>query len=331
MSTFRSFVIKDNNGKLYSDVVLENTENLPKGEVLIKVMYSTINSYDILFSRENTPFRKPSFPYTPGVDAAGVVIESSTPHYREGDEVLIFGKGLGQSVPGGFGQFVRVPESWIVNLPTGLTMIDAMTLGSDGIAGAIAVMEIMAAGIQSNSKDIVVGGSSYGIGLFAVNILKMCGYNVTAVTAHLEYEDFIREIGADKVLSFEKFIDKSENHLLEDKYVAGIDTLGGDVLNTMVRSVKGGATIAVCGAVLSESFSSSLLPLILRGINLVGIDSLHCSHSLKREALYKLAGDWYMKNLSFLCNEISIFEIQEYLTKMSDNALKGRIVINHEV
>ena len=99
----------------------------------------------------------------------------------------------------------------------------------------------------------------------------------------------------------------------------------------MVRSVKGGATIAVCGAVLSESFSSSLLPLILGGINLVGIDSLHCSHSLKREALYKLAGDWYMKNLSFLCNEISIFEIQEYLTKMSDNALKGRIVINHEV
>ena len=107
MSTFRSFVIKDNNGKLFSDVVLENTENLPKGDVLVKVMYSTINSYDILFSRENTPFRKPTFPYTPGVDAAGVVIESSSPHYREGDEVLIFGNGLGQSVPGGFGQFVR--------------------------------------------------------------------------------------------------------------------------------------------------------------------------------------------------------------------------------
>ncbi len=331
MSTFRSFVIKDNNGKLVSDVVLENTENLPKNNVLVKVMYSTINSYDILFSRENTPFRKPVYPYTPGVDAAGIVIESSSPDYRPGDEVLIFGYGLGQQVPGGFGQYVSVPEDWIVNLPTGLTMQDSMVLGSDGIAAAIAVMEIMAAGIQSNSKEVIVGGSSYGIGAFAVSILKLCGYHVTAVTAHLEYKDFITELGADKVLSFDKFIDKSDKHLLEDKYVAGIDTLGGDVLNTMIRSVKGGATIAVCGAMLSESFSSSLLPLILRGINLVGIDSLTCSKSIKREALYKLAGDWYLKTLPFMCNEISIFEIQEYLDQMDQNSLKGRIVINHKV
>ena len=192
MSTFRSFVIKENNGTMVKDVVLENTENLPAGDVLVKVMYSTINSYDVLFSRENTPFRANTYPYVPGVDAAGIVVESSSNHYREGDEVLIFGNGLGETVPGGFGQFVRVPESWIVSLPTGLSMQDSMTLGSDGIAAAIAVMEIMAAGIQTNSKDVIVGGSSYGIGAFAVSILSLCGYNVTAVTNHIEYEDFIK-------------------------------------------------------------------------------------------------------------------------------------------
>ncbi len=331
MSTFRSFVIKENNGKLVSEVILENTEHLPKGDVLVKVMYSTINSYDIIFSRENTPFRKNVYPYTPGVDAAGIVIESSSPNYRAGDEVLIFGNGLGLEVPGGFGQYVSVPESWIVNLPTGLTMLESMVLGSDGIAAALSVMEIMAAGIQSSSKDVVVGGSSYGIGAFAVSILKLCGYNVTAVTGHLEYKDFIKELGASNVVSFDKFSEDLEKHMLDDKYVAGIDTLGGNVLSTMIRSVKGGATIAVCGAILKETFSSSLLPFIMRGINLVGIDSLKCSQSLKREALYKLAGDWYLKTLPFMCNEISIFEIQEYLTKMDNNSLKGRIIINHEV
>ena len=261
MSTFRSFVIKENNGAIVKDVILENTENLPAGDVLIKVMYSTINSYDVLFSRENTPFRNNTYPYVPGVDAAGIVVESNSTHYREGDEVLIFGSGLGQDVPGGFGQFVRAPESWIVSLPTGLSMQDSMTLGSDGIAAAIAVMEIMAAGIQSNSKDVIVGGSSYGIGAFAVSILSLCGYNVTAITKYMECEDFIYELGAKKVLSLDSFVEKSGKHLLEDKYVAGIDTLGGDVLNTMIRSVKGGSTIAVCGAVLSETFSASLLPL----------------------------------------------------------------------
>ena len=103
MSTFRSFVIKENNGAIVKDVILENTENLPAGDVLIKVMYSTINSYDVLFSRENTSFRKNTYPYVPGVDAAGIVVESNSTHYREGDEVLIFGNGLGQDVPGGFG------------------------------------------------------------------------------------------------------------------------------------------------------------------------------------------------------------------------------------
>ena len=218
MSTFRSFVIKENNGAIVKDVILENTENLPAGDVLIKVMYSTINSYDVLFSFLITPFRNNTYPYVPGVDAAGIVVESNSTHYREGDEVLIFGSGLGQDVPGGFGQFVRVPESWIVSMPTGLSMQDSMTLGSDGIAAAIAVMEIMAAGIQSNSKDVIVGGSSYGIGAFAVSILSLCGYNVTAVTKYMECEDFIYELGAKKVITR---VSKSANIRLFEK--VGID------------------------------------------------------------------------------------------------------------
>lgn len=331
MSAFKSFVIKEHNGAVVRDVVAGNTDNLPAGDVLIKVLYSTINSYDVLLLKDNTVFGNKKYPYVPGVDAAGIVVESNTNNYRTGDEVLVFGCGLGQTMPGGFGQYVRVPESCVISLPTGLSMQNCMTIGSDGLAAAIAVMEIMVSDMCFKSKEVIVGGSAYGIGAFAVAILNLCGFNVTAVTKYMECKDFIYELGAKNVVSVDDFIDTSGKHLLEDKYIAGIDTFGGDALQTMIRSMKSDSTIALCGTILGETFSSSLVPIILKGINLVGIDCLSCSQKLKREALYKLAGDWYLKTLSFMCNEISIFEISEYLDKMNSSALKGRIVINHKL
>ncbi|MDE7169812.1 MAG: acryloyl-CoA reductase [Mucispirillum sp.] len=331
MSTYRSFVFKKNNNVVTNDIVLGNTENLPAGDVLIKVAYSSVSSYDILYTDENGLY-KGVYPYTPGVDAAGIVAESASNAFRAGDEVVVYGCGLGTDIPGGFGQFVRVKESSVINLPTGLSLKDSMTIGSDGIAAALAVMEIMAAGIQSNSKDVIVSGAAMGIGAFSCAILSECGYNVTAVTSKDDAHDFIKELGVKSVTDTEKFTDKTETYFLNERYVAAVDNLGGDVLNTIIRSVKGGATVAVCGASSgSEYFSSSVMPFILRGINLVGIDSLRCSGGLKREALYKLSGDWYLKSLPFLCNEISIFEIAEYLERIKNGSVKGKIVINHEI
>lgn len=331
MSTFKSFVVKEHGGTTVKDVILKNIEDLPAGDVLIKVMYSTINSYDLLLLKDHASFGKKKYPFVPGVDAAGIVVESNSENYRVNDEVLVFGGGLGQNIPGGFGQYIRVPESIVMNIPTGLSMQSCMTLGSDGLAAAIASMEIIVAGKCSKSKEVIVGGASDGIGAFAVSILNLCGFDVTAVTRYIECEDFIYELGAKKVIDVNHFIDTSVKHLLEEKYVAGIDTLGGGVLDTIIRSMQKNSTIALCGTVLGETFSASIVPIILKGLNLVGVDCLNCSQHLKREALYKLAGDWYLKTLSFMCNEISIFEISEYLDKIHNFPLKGRLVINHKL
>lgn len=329
MGAYKSLVLKDINGS--SEIVFENTSSLPAGEVLINVKYSTVNSYDILYMFSNGLISQDKFPYTPGIDAAGIVVESTSSTYREGDEVIVLGSGLGINMAGGYGQYIRVPETSVISLPTGISLKDSMTIGTDGIAAALAVMEIMTAGLDNSSKNVVVSNPSNNVGLFAASILQKCGYDVTAVVLDYQHNDFLKDLGINKIKGIEQFVDKSGSSLLEPVYAAGIDTIGVDVLSTMMRSVMPGSTIAVCGSIYSPDYSSSVYPLILRGVNLVGIEPVFCTKSLKREVLYKLAGDWYIKSLPVFCNEISLVDLSDYLKTAKTNSIKGRVVINHDL
>ena len=332
MCTYCTFVMRHtNDGAIKSEVITENTANLSKGNVLIKVMYSNISSYDIVYSDHNINKNNNSV-RTPGVDAAGIVVESSSSLFHKGDEVVIYGGlGFGIDFAGGFGQYVRVPDSLIFHLPTGISLKDSMTIGSDGLAAALAVMEVIISSRDSKNKNVLVTGAARGIGAFASAILKLCGFNVTAVTAYPESESFIRDMGADTVISEEKLINKSKEYLLDAKYVAAVDTMGGEVLSYISKILDRDSIVAVCGTSGSKEFHLSVYPFILRGINLVGIDPLNCSSMLKQDALYKLAGDWYIKSLPLMCNEISIFEIADYFEQARNNMVKGRIVINHSI
>ena len=330
MSAYKSFILSESNGILSGEVGLKNIDKLTNGDLLIKVKYSSLNYLDalILSGKRHLTGR---LPHTPGVDAAGVVVESTAAEFRPGDEVIVTGFGLGTDVAGGFGEYIRVPASWAVSLPTGLTLKECMTVGSDGLSAALAIMDLMSAGACSKAENVVVSGAGLGIGSFATAILANLGFRVTAVVRDSENSEFTKIIGADEVISCGKFIDTSAGTLLSDKYYMAIDTLGGEVLSTIIRSLKKNGTVAVCSTMLKDDISFSLDALTIRGINILGINSLNCPLTLKKTVWRKLAGEWYLKALPMLCTEISLMELEEYSKRLINGEIKGRLVVNYEL
>lgn len=330
MRAFRALTVEENGSGVKRNLVMKNTDDLAKDEVLVKVKYSCLNYYDILvLSGDKTINAK--YPVTPGNDAAGIVEESRSDSFKAGDEVIVTGAGLGINRDGGLGQYIQVPADWLISLPTGLTLKDAMTIGTEGLAAAIAVMEITSAGIEDKDKNVIVTAPTMGTGAFATGIMALCGYNVTAVTNRNDDDDFIKSLGASEILNYEKFLEQSTNMRLKEKYCAAVDNFGGEALSAIIKSIRRNGSIASCNSILSQNSTIPMNSLILQGINLIGIDALFCSHKLRMEAWYKLAGEWYLKTLPWLCDEISLMDIEEYIGKMARGESRGRIVINHEL
>ena len=326
MSAYKSFVVAENGGVVSGGVAVKNSLELPSGDVLIRVKYSSLNYFDALSITGGVAGK---YPLTPGIDAVGVVLESSVSDFHVGDEVIAMGHGLGVDIPGGFGEYVRVPAGSVLSLPAGLTMKDCMTIGSDGLAAALAVMDLIAAGGRSDNDSAVVTGAVSGTGCFALTLLAKCGFNVTAVIKDLSGADFAKTIGASEVISCEKFADTGQEAMLSEKYAVGVDTLGGNVLSSIVRSLKKNGSVAVCSAMVSDVLTVSLRPLMLRGVNILGINAADCPAGLQKEAWQWLAGEWYPKVLPMLCTEIALSELPEYCERFLKGEIKGRIVINH--
>lgn len=330
MRAFRALTVTENGGGVKRSLVMKNTDDPKKGEVLIKVKYSCLNYHDLLvLTGDKSASAK--YPVTPGMDASGIVAASASGSFKEGDEVIVTGGGLGIDTDGGFGEYISVKEDKIISLPTGLSLADAMTIGTEGLSAAIAVMDILSAGIEDTDKNILITGADMGTGAFATGIMSSCGYRVTAVTSKKGEEDFLKSLGAAEVIRYENFIDKSGSRILPAKYAAAIENFGGDALRTAVMSVKKNGSIAVCNMMMLKTSDLNLIPLISRGINVIGIDAVYCSLKRRMSAWYKLAGEWYLKTLPWLRDEISLMEIEEYIEKFVRGEVRGRIVINHEM
>lgn len=330
MRAFRALTAEESGGALKRSLVMRNTKEISKGEVLVKVKFSCLNYYDILvLTGDKCAGAK--YPVTPGIDAAGIVAESKSEHFKEGDEVIITGYGLGSSIDGGLGEYIKVPDEWLISLPTGLTLKDAMTIGTEGLAAAIAVMEITSAGIESNSKNILVTGAAIGTGAFATGIMSLCGYKVTAVTSKKNCDDFIKSLGAQKIIYYEDFINNSATMVPEDTYSGAIDTFGGDALRTIIMSMTKNGSVASCNMMMSKTVTLPLHAIMSKGLNILGIDAVNCPKKLRLAAWYNLAGEWYLKTLPWLCDEIALLEIEEYIEKYVKGDIRGRIVVNHEM
>jgi putative YhdH/YhfP family quinone oxidoreductase len=263
----------------------------------------------------------------PGVDCSGTVVESAAKDYRPGEEVLVTGYELGAGRWGGFAEYVRVPAEWIVRLPEGLSLREAMIYGTAGFTAAQCVTAIVARGIAPESGPVLVTGATGGVGSVAVAILAKLGYEVAAVTGKAERHDWLRQLGARTILGRDEVNDTSDRPLLAARWAAAIDTVGGRVLAAVLRSMHHRGCVAACGLVAGAELPLTVYPFILRGVTLAGIDSAKCPRPERLEMWQKLAGPWRVERLKELASEATLDDLPDRVERILTGNMVGRMVV----
>jgi acrylyl-CoA reductase (NADPH) len=328
---FQAFVVrKDADAQIRAGTERVTREILPVGDVLIRVAFSSLNYKDAL-ACQGHPGVVRTFPHVPGIDCAGKVVESASSAYQPGEPVIITGYELGAGHWGGYAEYVRVPADWVVPLPKGLTLREAMIYGTAGFTAAQCVAAIADCGIGPDRGPVVVTGATGGVGSLAVAILAKLGYEVAAVTGKREHHDWLRNLGAKEILSRNDLLDDTQRPLLTVRWTAAVDTVGGKPLTTILRSIHHRGCVAACGLVAGAELHTSVYPFILRGITLAGIDSAKCPKPERLDIWQKLAGPWRIENLSDFAKEITLDELPERVQEILAGKIVGRtIVVPHE-
>ncbi|MEA5259941.1 YhdH/YhfP family quinone oxidoreductase [Arcicella aquatica] len=325
--SFKALVIAENAEKQYvRNIVQKDISDLPVGDVLIKVHYSALNYKDALSSVGNKGVSK-NYPHTPGIDAAGVVEASDSSDFQVGDQVIVTSYDLGMNTAGGLAEYIRVPANWIVKLPAGLTLKEAMINGTAGFTAGMCINALLNHGLNPEKGKVLVTGSTGGVGTLAIAMLAKLGFEVVAVTGKPEAVDFLKKIGASEIVGREALDDQSGRPLLKSVYAGVVDTVGGNILATALKSLTYGASAAICGLVASAELHTTVLPFILRGNTLFGIDSAECPMSLRQNIWQKLATDWKPNDLALLAHEISLEEVPEKLDLMLKGKALGKTIV----
>ncbi|GAB5500034.1 MAG: YhdH/YhfP family quinone oxidoreductase [Pseudohongiellaceae bacterium] len=304
-----------------------DTENLPAGEVLIEVAYSSVNYKDALSAAGNKGVTR-NYPHTPGIDAAGKVVETSVDSLQAGDEVIVTGYDLGMNTSGGFGQYIRVPAAWVVRKPEGLSLRDSMALGTAGLTAALCVDKLLRSGLQPDQGAVLVSGATGGVGSLAVALLSKLGFSVTASTGKAEAADWLRNLGADDVIDRQELTDESSRPLLKERWAGAIDVAGGATLFNIIKSLHYGGSVAACGLVHSPAFAATVLPFILRGVNLLGVDSVELPLATKQEMWNRLASNWQLPGLDSMVQQITLAQLAESLDKVLKGQAQGRYLLD---
>lgn len=303
------------------------TSDLPTHNVLIKVHYSSLNYKDALSASGNPGVTK-NYPHTPGIDAAGVVEWSDDERYSSGDKVIVTGFDLGQNTPGGFGEYISVPGDWIVPLPEDLSLRESMIFGTAGFTAAYGVKKITGQGIEPGDEFVLVTGATGGVGSLAVAILSHIGYRIIAVTGKADQKPFLKTLGASEIVSRGSVTDISGAPLQSGRWIAAIDTVGGEMLDAVVRQTGHNGVVACCGNILGGRVDTSIYPFILRGISLMGIDSGNCLMKDRIGIWNKLAGEWKPSTLEKLCHECNLVGLRAEIEKIQKGSQVGRTLVN---
>lgn len=323
---FKAMIVREENGKYIRRIEEKSIDDLPQGDVLIQVKYSSLNYKDALSASGNKGVTR-KYPHTPGIDAAGIVEESHDKKFNPGDEVIVTGFDLGMNTSGGYGHFIRVPSNWVVKLPSGLSLLESMIYGTAGFTAGLSLLRLEANGLTPSKDEILVTGSTGGVGSLAVAILTKAGYNVTAVTGKSEKENYLRTLGAKIILSREVVDDNSGRSLLPARWGGVIDTVGGNILAAAIKSTKYNCSVAACGLTQSPLLNTWVYPFILRGVNLLGIDSAHCDMSLRLNIWNKLSKEWKPNNLDLIKQECTLDELNHKIDLILQGKITGRVVI----
>lgn len=301
---------------------------LSQNEVLIQVTYSALNYKDALSAKGHKGITR-NYPHVPGIDAAGIVLRDSSNRFKKGDSVLVTGYDLGMNTSGGFGSLISVPSFWVHEIPTNLSLKEAMILGTAGFTAALALYKCEQIGLKPSEIPVLVTGASGGVGSLAVMLLKKAGYSVIAVSGKKEKIDWLKSLGANEVLDRNEILDFSEKPLLSSQFSACIDTVGGKTLESVFKKLSKEAPIAVLGNVSGNSFSSSILPFLMRGNSLIGIDSAHIERETRIILWNKLSQEWKLDSLEKIAKEIPLEALPNEIEQILKGEQTGKILIHH--
>ncbi len=323
---YKAFIVEETSDKTFSHAVKDmTTKDLPQGDILIRVNYSSLNYKDALSASGNRGVTR-KYPHTPGIDAAGIVEQSQVPGFKKGDPVIVTSYDLGMNTAGGFGQYIRVPADWVVPLPKGLSLEQSMILGTAGFTAAMSVKGLIS-GVTPAQGPILVTGATGGVGSLACAILIKLEYTVDAISGKPDTL-FLEGLGVREVISRDAFLEKTDPPILKPKWAGVIDTVGGDILATAIKSTDYRGIVTCCGNVASPNLPINVFPFILRGVSLLGIDSQHCPMPLRQTVWKHLSTDWKPDALESMSTRVSLEELSPSIGQILKGQLKGRTLVD---
>lgn len=324
-NVFRAYRIFDDDGRLSGRLVEATVDELTPGEVVLKGTYSSVNYKDALAATGAGKILRRT-PLIGGIDTAGTVVSSSDPTIKEGDAVLVTGHDLGVTRDGGYSEYVRVPAAYVVPLPDGLTLIEAMAIGTAGFTAALSLLAMEHNGLTPDSGQVIVTGATGGVGSIAVDIFAARGYEVTALTGKDTEHDFLRSLGAASILS-RHTLDIGTRPLEKATWAGAVDAVGGNILAWLTRTMKPRGVIASSGLTAGIELNMTVMPFILRGVSLLGIDSSLCPMDERRHVWDQLGSDMKPPHLSSVIQEVTLSDLDTVFESLLRGEARGRTVV----
>jgi len=325
MSTFHAYRIFDEGGKSAGRFVDLTLDDLDPGDVVIQVHYSSVNYKDALAATgAGKVIRR--FPCVGGVDVSGVVKSSTDARFKAGDKVLVTGYGMGVDHDGGYAEYVRAPADWVVPLPVGLTLFDAMALGTAGFTAALSIHRLEQNELTPEKGKVIVTGATGGVSSLAIQMLAQRGYHVVAMTGKDSEHEYLKSLGASEILSRKDF-EMGTRPLEKSRWAGALDSVGGETLAWLTRTMQQNGVIASFGNAGGFELHTTVLPFILRGVRLIGIDSAATEMKLRREIWQRLASDLYPKSLNRVAHSVPFAELQPVFAQLLEGKRRGRTVV----
>ncbi|MCX7355982.1 MAG: oxidoreductase [Alphaproteobacteria bacterium] len=318
--TFRALVLEENQGKVSSSIRELDDSALPQGDVTVAVEYSTLNYKDGLVLNGLGKLVR-TYPHVPGIDFAGTVEASDSQEFKPGDKVILTGWRVGEMHWGGYATKARVKADWLVPLPAGLDTRQAMAVGTAGFTSMLAIMALEAHGVSPASGEVMVTGAAGGVGSVAVAILAKLGYSVAASTGRAETHDYLKALGAKAIIDRKDIGDAPARPLAAERFAGAVDSVGGNTLANLLTQVKYGGSVSACGLAGGAELKTTVLPFLLRGVNLLGIDSVMCPKEKRKAAWARLANDLPKELLEKTITEVKL----EDLVRLGGDILKGQV------
>ena len=326
---YNALVTTEDNKSFINSIEKRDISSLPDNDTLVKVKFSSLNYKDALSASGNKGVTR-NYPHTPGIDAAGIIEETTSKNFQVGDEVIITGYDMGMNTFGGFGEYIRVPQEWIVKKPGNLSLSESMAFGTAGLTAGLCLRKLLLHGLKPDDGEVFVSGVTGGVGIISLMLFSKLGFDVTAITGKMDQEKLLKNLGAKTVLNRNDLDSDLISPLQKPIYAGGIDAVGGKILANLICSTSQRAAIACCGMVGGLSLDTSIFPFILRGLSLFGIDSAESLLETKEEVWNNFASSWKLENIDENIKDISLNELPSEIDKILDGKQIGRVRIVYD-